>query len=95
MQYDHLQLNLVYEGPIPGTGPKHKCVRCGKKFAESTPFHRGGGSCDVNPLTFRWAWMHKTCLEEAMQEIIGMPAPHPERGYVDRADEWFKRWYSL
>jgi hypothetical protein len=43
-----------------------------------------------NPLTFREAWMHRRCIENAFEEISMQPASSPE--YEDRLDEYNVRF---
>jgi hypothetical protein len=66
---------------------KVRCVLCGDYLDPENPFE---GGYAPNPFTFRDAWMHSFCFENAYQEIAAKAASKPE--YLNRQDEYQQRF---
>jgi len=64
-----------------------QCVLCKDYFDSENPFE---AYYAPNPITFRNAWMHSFCFNNAYEEIAENPASKPE--YLNRQDEYEQRF---
>ncbi len=61
------------------------CVLCKDEVDSESPFMTGG-VYEVNPYTFRRAWMHGYCLIDAADAARSIPATNPD--FDSRYDQW-------
>lgn len=66
---------------------KVRCVLCGDYLDPEHPFDAGYAP---NPFTFRDAWMHSFCFENAFQDIAELPAS--KTIYNNRQDEYLTKF---
>jgi len=62
-----------------------KCAICGDEVDTENPFMTGG-VYGKNPITWRMAWMHGYCLENAIDDTKTQPAKSIQ--FENRHDEY-------
>jgi hypothetical protein len=67
--------------------PKTRCVLCGDYVDTESPFD---GGYAPNPFTFRDAWMHCFCFENAYQDIAEIESKNVN--YANRQEEYQSRF---
>ena len=62
-----------------------KCAICKSKADPENP-SMNGAIFDINPYTFRKAWMHAVCFKEAIEVIKKEPSKNTN--YLSKYDEY-------
>jgi hypothetical protein len=64
------------------------CALCDDKADPENPF-KEGAIREVNPETFRRAWMHGSCYEDSLETLKTMPSRNPI--FKNRYDEYVNK----